>query len=246
MTKILTALALAGVAAGASADTFFSFASDDSDQSWTFSGSGSSFTASIANSDPLSLLIEGGNSGPAFALDVVMTGDITVRYVTTVAMPSGESLHVYSGSGSFDFSDTGGNLLMTLDIAAGSFTSFGTANAWGTSATFQSNDMFQDQVTYTATAALIAAIPNPSAVGLAEGPSLAGDDFAFTMTSINSDGSIPYGGVAPGVALDGGFLPNATWYSEGSYSGSAREFVPTPGASALLGLGGLAMARRRR
>lgn len=247
MYKTAAVVLLAGIAAGASADTFFSFASDGADTTWTFQGAGNSFTASIAASDPLSLLVNGDGAGPAVSVDAVMSGGVTIRYVTSVAMPSGSDLHIYTANGSFQFSDpVSGNLLLDLNVGNATFSSLGNAAGWGSSATLESNDTFANLVTYTATADLVAAVPNAANFGLAVGSTIGDDDFAFTLTAINTDGSLPYTGADRGVAVGADFLPIEDWFSEGSFSGSAGVFVPTPGGAALLGLGGLAMIRRRR
>jgi MYXO-CTERM domain-containing protein len=69
--------------------------------------------------------------------------------------------------------------------------------------------------------------------------------FAFDLSVINTSGSIPYNGTNPGVAINADSkLPSHQWFSESSYSANGR--IPTPGTLALLGLGGLAMRRRRR
>jgi uncharacterized protein (TIGR03382 family) len=69
------------------------------------------------------------------------------------------------------------------------------------------------------------------------GSSTTPDDFAFTLTNLNSNG----GGVPINATTR---LPSAAFQSEGSFSGTAN--IPTPGAAGLLAAGGLMVLSRRR
>ena len=161
----------------------------------------------------------------------------TISHVGSTAVGSAVS-HTYRATGSFQWLDaeTGG-LVLRGDFTDAIFTAGGRANTWDSTATGMGSDGYT-QMQYTS------GISAPE-VGLAVGALGGPQDFAFTLTVINTSGRFPYVPNAGnrGTSLDEGMLPNRQWYSEGSFSGSA---VPTPGSVALLGLGGVMCLKRRR
>jgi hypothetical protein len=218
-------------ASGAHA-AFFSFASDNDHTSWTFRGIGNNVRDAQDGVDPQVLLIDDNNGVlPPLAMNLDFNADFIIGYLASVPLGGGTFVHNYSLNGNFSFVDAGGNAVLTCLVRDGSLTAIGGAASWFSTATLQGNDNPFGAVTYTWNG------PANPAYGLFPGQSIGPDDAAFTLTVLNSPGV--------GVPLDQGHLPSQQWFSEGSYSGSAF-FVPAPGAAALLGLGGLVVARRRR
>lgn len=237
-----TALMMAAVlaaAGSAQAVTTFSFASDTDPSQFTFGGSGTS----VGNATPpplVTLTVGNGNSGEsALTFDVEFRTNFSLSFLASVNQPGG-TLHLYDIVGtdgqapSFGFFLPGTNTaLLTATFEGGIFRNLGTPTAWGTGGDASSSDI-TGQVTYTWQGA------SNAAFGLVQGASSQGvDDVVFTLTNIQNAQSN-----TPGVQLNGNF-PGQAWVSEGSYSGTAN-FVPAPGAAALLGLGGLMVGRRRR
>lgn len=222
---------VAGLATAASA-SIFSFASDNDHTSYTFAGFGSSVTDGMDPGDVFELLIDDDNgSNNPLSFEVEFGASFDLAYVGSTDLGNGLFIHSYSLSGEFGFFD-GNDAVLTADIASGALTAFGTANSWLSTSTVLSADGDADNLVYTWHGD---DIPD---YGLYTGDSVGVDDAAFTLTYLQSSSG-------SGVNLDSGMLPEDEWQSEGSYSGSAT-FVPTPGSLALLGLGSLAVGRRRR
>lgn len=234
--------AMSGVvlAAGAVHATTFSFASDTDPSSHTWRG----FSTAMGNAqdpgDPVTLTVDDGN-GPGAPI----TFDVEFRAafaLTPNGLPlnlgGGRFLHTYNvggpqgGPATFGFFLPGNVPLLTATFTGGSMSSLGSAGAWGTVGGVQATDVV-GQVTYTWNG------PNLPAYGLFTGQSSIGvDDAAFTLSDLHTL-------AGPGVPMNDVNLPAAEWFAEGSFSGTAN-FVPAPGALALLGLGSFALARRRR
>lgn len=238
MKFVLGSIASVALVAGAAQATTFSFASDNDHTSYTWRGNGALIRNAQDPADPMLLVIDDEN-GPAPSLTYAV--DFRATFQLTPSAPldlgGGRVLHSYGivgvpESGSFGFYLPSGAPLLLATFTGGNMSSLGTASAWGTSGGVQATDI-AGQVTYTWFG------PDMPEYGLFNGASSMGlDDAAFTLTSLNSNGN-------PGVTLGDSNLPNAEWFAEGSYSGTAR-FVPAPGALGLLGLGTLVVSRRKR
>ena len=227
----LAVLALAGTAHA----QFFSIASDSDDMNWALSGDGGDV---FAAADVVTLLID-DNNGPLdpLSMDVQFSADISISWVKSSDFGD-NFLHVYSAEGSFEFADMDtGDAMFTVSFSGAVFSSPGSENSWSSVASLLGSDGFTD-VTYESFVSL-------PAYGIFPGLSVGPDDFGFDLTVLNDSGALPYEPGFEGVELDDMHLPATQWWSEASYSGSAN-FVPTPGALVVLGLGGLVGMRRRR
>jgi len=231
-------------AAGTANAAFFSVASDSGDSSWVFTGNGANVTqATNGNANPLRLLIDDDNgAAPRLEVSVSFSAQYTLSFVGSVPLPSGATAYNYAASGSFTYTDiASGTPLLTTNFANALFTARGSATNWFSTASLQVDD------SGGATVSMVWGGANLPAYGLATG-SLNGSPrgFGFDLTAINTSGSIPYNGTGSGAPLNAAtHLPTQAWFSESSFSAAARV-VPTPGATALLGLGGLVAFRRRR
>lgn len=242
MKKILTAAAAIAVAAGSANAAFFSFASDRASGAWTFTGSGASITAATGPMNFLDLHIDDQNGPmPTITNSVIFRADFTISYVGSIPLGAGAFSHNYLSQGTFTFLDVAtGTALLTTVFEGGLFTARGGASSWFSTAALQADNGPGGFVGMTWGGRDL------PAYGLGTGP-LAGlpSGFAFDFTALNTSGSIPYDNSSPGVEVDTATrLPVQQWWSESSYS--AHGFVPTPGTLALVGMGGLVLARRRR
>lgn len=235
MSRAALALIAVGCLASSSQAAFFSFASDNDHTSWTFTGMGASVRDAQDPADPQILLIDDHNGPlPALPIAVEFEANFTISYLASVPLGGGAFIHNYALNGSFEYLDASGAVLLHCDVMNGALTALGGEFNWYSTSTIQANDNPNGgSVVYTWNGP---ALPE---YDLIPGQSLGRDDMAFTLTSLNFEGG--------DVTLDRQtFLPNVQWVSEGSYSGSARNFVPAPGAAVIAGLGGLLAFRRRR
>lgn len=231
--RALAVLAV-GCLVSSSQAALFSFASDNDHSSWTFTGAGGLVADAQDPTDPQILLVDDHNGPlPAIPFAVEFQANFTVAYLASVPV-GGSFVHNYSLNGTFSFLDALGNTLLSATITNGALTALGGANSWYSTATIQAGDNGTGgSVVYNWNGA---AIPG---YDLIPGSSNGIDDAAFTLSSLNMAGA--------GVVLDPQtFLPVREWNSEGSYSGTARNFIPTPGAAMIATLGGLVALRRRR
>lgn len=236
--RVMSCALMAAAACAPASATLFSFPSDADHTSWTFKGLGAGVLDAQDPADPQALLIDDDN-GPIFPaiLSTEFDAAFSLLYLGSIPFVGGKFTHTYAIEGSFLFSDAASGLpILKCTITDGLFSTVGNGGTkpatWDSTATIQASDDY-GTVTYTWYG------PADVGLGLYPGDSVGLDTAAFTLTVLNSLGG-------PGVSLDGAtHLPTELWYSEGSYSGSAH-FVPTPGAMAIAGLGGLAMLRRRR
>lgn len=253
--QVMGVSALAFLAAAGSAQaTFFSFASDVNSNGFTFAGTAGptgTFTVSQANQvNNFTLLIDDNNGGlPTLSItgltlqaNLTATGGVSQNIVGTLFQ------HSYRVTGTISFL-SGSNTLLEILIGANNQAVLsvpGTSNQWSTSGAVLGADSFSD-VTYRATTNLVNAITaaggNAAAYGIAVGPSgiadsVGPDDFAFTLTTINT------GTIGTGPTLNSNRAPTTAWQAESSYSGSTT--IPAPGSAALMGLAGLIAMRRRR
>ena len=206
------------------------------------------------------------NNGPLAAIS------LRTKFVANLVAANGASTQIFPGlwqhsyqvTGSFSFLDAvSGATLLSASVGTANNPALLTvpgpnASTWSTSGAVLGSDSF-NVVTYTAFPALVTAInalggptalqygieiPTGAASADSVGPN---DDFGFTLTTINVNTSNPPStGIGSNVALGANKVPLQNWASEGSYSGSAVDGIPTPGAAGLLGLGILVAARRRR
>jgi MYXO-CTERM domain-containing protein len=230
------------VACGSAQAAFFSFASDSADHSWVYTGNGANITnATNGSANPITLLVDDDNGVAApLQVSVAFSASYQLTFVGSTTVGSSTAYN-YAANGTFTFTDiASGTPLLTTTFANALFTARGNATSWFSTGSLQVDD------SGGATVSMVWGGANLPAFGLAPG-SLNGSPrgFSFDLSTINTSGSLPYNGTGAGVAINASTkLPSATWFSESSFSGSAR--VPTPGATALLGLGGLMVGRRRR
>lgn len=237
-----TTIVMAAVAGTAQAG-FFSFASDSASGAWTFTGSGGGFTDAFDATNPVTLLIDDNNGSlPTLEVSVDFDADVSIVYAGSVPLGGGgDFAHNYIASGTFSFTEvTTGITILSATFENSLFTAEGGESSWYTTAGLQGSDGGAGSVDYTWMGASLPGYGlEPGALGLDE-------DFSFSLSELNTDGSLPWDGITgAGVELDGNMLPIAQWWSEGSYSGSA-SVIPTPASMALLGLGGIVIARHRR
>ncbi|MEM1331095.1 MAG: hypothetical protein AAGG07_11085 [Planctomycetota bacterium] len=262
-SQIITAAGVLLTAGSANA-AFFSFASDEASNDWTFQyvpPTTSGLPGTILDGSrgspprdlPLNLLIDDDNGVlPTIELESRFQAEFAVEHVASVDLTPalGYWSHLYSVSGSFSFRlvDGGPDLLM-VEVENALLTAAGGEFSWDSAGAIIGSDGTAS-VTYTATQGLIDAVGGEDTAaqyGLAVGSSEPGADFGFDLTVINEFGDRPLpAGLELGAELDPQtLLPIARWFSEGSFSGSAT-IIPAPGSVVLLAMGGVAAARRRR
>lgn len=231
------ALVALAAAAGTADAALLSFSSGSAGGSWTWTGSGSNVTDATGPNAPIILDIDDSNGVlPTLSVSTQFNAQYTLSYVASVPLGNGAFSHNYLASGSFSFQDmVSGTTLLTVNFANCLYTARGAVSSWFTTGALQGDPGAGASVNMVWSGA---ALPG---YGLTPGALTGG--FAFDKTAVNTSGAIPYGGQNPGVGLTNN-LPNATWFSEGSFS--AYTNVPAPGSLALLGLAGLVGARRRR
>lgn len=262
--SVLTAgFAAFGLTAAANA-TFFSFASDNASNSFTFvgtagaggggGGGAGSFTMSSGTNEVIQLMIDDNNmTAPTVTVPVRFQANFTLQHANSTPVFGSTWQHTYMVSGSYNFVHaTTGALLLTGNIVQGSsgvFSVQGGQNNWATTGGVFGSDFFTD-VNFVATSAFVTAINdnaqvgfNAGSYGVAAGTSVGPDDFAFGLTVLSqAQGALP----TP-VALNATTkLPTSDFRSESSYNGSAPNGIPTPGGAALVAAGGLLLSRRRR
>ncbi len=241
MIRVAIACAALAATAGSANAVFFSFASDTTDQSWTWKGNGASVTDATGPLHPTTLLIDDNNGMlPRLEVSTQFDAQLTLQYIGSVPLPGGSFSHNYIANGSFSFTDIpAGVALLTTTFTNALWTARGAANSWYSTATLQADDGGGATVSMVWGGAALPAygIAGPGPLGVPAG-------FAFDLTVLNTSGVIPYNFANLGVALDPQTkLPVQQWWSEGSYSAAA---IPSPAGLAVLGLGGLMAGRRRR
>jgi MYXO-CTERM domain-containing protein len=235
MKRVLVSTLAIAALGGAANGQFFSIASDSDDMNWAVMGEG----ANMVDAAELATLLIDDNNGPLdpIALEVDFEADISLSWVKSSVFGD-DFLHVYSAEGSFSFNDLDtGDPLIAVSFSGAVLAVPGSENAWSSTGALLGSDGFTE-VTYESFISL-------PAYGVFPGLSVGPDDFGFDLTVINTSGELPYEPGFEGVELGEENLPASQWWSEASYSGSAN-FIPTPGALALLGLAGMFGLRRRR
>ncbi|MBK7404466.1 MAG: hypothetical protein IPJ41_07470 [Phycisphaerales bacterium] len=238
----ITLTVVAGLAAAANAG-IFSFASDSSDQSWTWTGEfhGGHFALEDATdpSDTTKLLIDDGNGGlDPLVFDVDFNAHMDLHYLSSTPLGGGKFLHTYhieEGTAGW-YTPFGPVLEMTT--AESIVTIVGNEFSWDSSGSLFGSSAWAD-VEYTS-------YINEPAYGMFEGVNVGPADFSFSISALNTSGVIPYDFSSLGAALDPNTMtPIDTIYAEGSFSGSA-QFVPAPGvATVFAGVAILGLRRRR-
>ncbi len=241
MMRLTSLVAVAGAAACAQAG-IFSFASDFSDESWTWRGEfhGGHFALEDGTppSDLMQLLIDDGNGGlDPLVFDVDFSAHLDVAYLGSSSIGGGKFLHSYTVEGDVGWYTAAGPVLeMSADGAL--LTIVGNEFSWDSAGSLFGADSWAG-VTYTS-------YVDAPAYGMYLGQNISPADFSFTITALNTSGVIPYDFSNPGAELDPTTMfPADEIFAEGSFSGSA-QFVPTPGSLALLAGAALVGVRRRR
>ncbi|MDX2132807.1 MAG: hypothetical protein SFY69_12225 [Planctomycetota bacterium] len=219
----LATLAASGLAQAA----FVSFASDTNPAGPTFRGFPVGAALGRLQDDaPVSVnfLVDLDEQGPGGPVSIPATFDFDAT-LNSYAYAGG--VHVYNTSGYFQFNEAaGGGLILRVEWQNGAFTSLGPGpNALGPSGSVLSNSAADPSMVIT-TGGILGGI-------IASGRD---NSFAFTLTDLFDLARNP-------VPVQNGGNIGAEFTAEGSFSG---RVVPTPGALVLLGLGGLAIVRRRR
>lgn len=238
MKTRIAAIAALALAAGSAHAGLFSFASDTTNNSWTFTGNGANVANGTGPTDFVTLNIDDNNGAqPTIAVSTVFVANYNLTYVASIPLGGGTFSHNYLGSGSFSFTDAAaGTTLLTINFTNALFTARGGQNSWFSTAALQGEDGNGGTVTMNWSGA------NLPAYGITPGV-IGGGNFGFSHTALNSSGALPYSGQSPGRALGANMLPSGQWWSEASFSATN---VPASGSIALLGLAGLVAARRRR
>ena len=241
-TTTTALLAVAGLTAATNAG-IFSFASDNSDQSWTFTlapmGNHFAIVDQTEYTDPTILLIDDANGilePLQYEVDFNLHADIT--YISSSPIGGGKFIHSYVLGTAYAgwYTSNGPILEMTFDDSI--ITVVGDEFGWDTAGSLFGSDAWAD-VQYTSY------IDEPD-YGMYEGEAIGPQDFGFSLTMLNTSGSIPYDYSSPGATLDPQtMLPTEDVFAEASFSGSA-QFIPAPSTAALLLGAGLFGTRRRR
>ncbi|MBS0186471.1 MAG: hypothetical protein JSS51_00280 [Planctomycetes bacterium] len=169
---------------------------------------------------PISFIVD-GSSEPAPFSQTFANAHLQLNLLISPAVTVG-GVTTANVAGSFIVTDSGGGMIVRGDSQAGSFVRVGGTNSI----------LFSDQTgfSYTFGASLLAL--------LAPGRTPANPQEAvFTLTNILTAGGAPL--FDPITKIFNDFSANS------SFTGNT-EAVPTPGSLALVGLGGLLVARRRR
>ena len=235
---------------GAAHATLFSFASDINHLTPTFAGTagvnGSFNITDFSRPNTFNLVIDDNNGPlPSVTIPVEFHASLTASNGQSTLTSGTTYQHTYRTTGTFGFYNrTTGNLLMQVTVGAtgGTLTVTGTQNGWSSAGAILGANAGGD-VMYTVTSDMIAAMGGASVAGqygLAPGnsPITSPDTFGFTLTSLG----LTAGGLVPLNATT--HAPTGAWRAEGSYSGNST--IPSPGAMAMVGLGGLIASRRRR
>lgn len=230
-TFTMGCLALA-VAAGSANAALFSFASDRNQDGPTFSAiavnsvnDGRGFDANGAVT--VDLLADRDGDGPQGPQVVAGRFEFAASITSySVVNFAGQFIHNFTLNGAFSIIDDSTNAaIFTATFQNALFSSFSnTANQLGRSGQIQANDGADPTLAF-ATAGVLADIDVS-----------ADRSFGFSL----SDLQLANGNRVP-VSANG--ITNVPWTSEGSFSAAA---VPSAGSAALMGLGLLTAARRRR
>lgn len=268
-------VAVAGLMAANAQAVTFSFASDDNADGPTFMGTpvltagepddvaGPSFMPSsgdVIDGRPIDgdgevftfLSIDLDEDGPVDVLYVPALFEFEADFTSYAPFAiGGMTAHNYTMDGSFKFYDAASEvptLLMEVVFTGALFTSFGPdAGTWGQTATIQGSESATSSVSITITPDLII---DDESFGPLDGTPIVelledrggSEDFAFTLTNVRS----LFDGDNVGIFSEIG-LPFDQWAAEGSFSAhQAATFVPEPASLALVAIGGVLVAWRRR
>lgn len=233
MRNSITAIAALTLAGATAQATTFSFSSDRNTDGPTLA---SLQSGSVIDGRPFDLggqvvvdffydLDENGPGG-AGVIPAAFEFSAAIKSYTVTSV-AGNFLHSWTLEGQYKFIElTTGQTFFTATFANALMSNFSDSAALlSKSGSMQSNLAADAALAFTTGGALAGL----DVTGL--------PDFGFTMTALRSAAN----GGRVAVAADGRFL--SPWKSESSWSARA---VPAPGALALVGLGGLLLARGRK
>lgn len=219
--------------AGSAQASFFSFSSDRNTDGPTFSSlSGKSVSDGrpfdVTGKVTIDFMYDADENGPGAATIIPASFEFDATATSYAVTPfAGSFIHSWTLAGTYKFTElTTGTTFFSAAFGNALMTNFSDSSTLlSLSGSILSNKPADGSLAF-ATAGALAGVDVSG-----------GQDFSFSLSAFRSAAN----GGRVGVAADGSFL--SQWKSEGSWSAHA---VPAPGALALIGLGGLMLAKRKR
>lgn len=239
------ALTVCSLMAATSQAALFSFASDDNADGPTFRGVSTTVDDAapfdFSGTIDIDFLVDLNHDAPGGTVTFAGATFEFLGFLTGyTGIPFGGAVvHNWTiGDAMYKIKDATGADILTATFNNALMTSFSPSpTTMGQTATIQGNDMTDASLTFTAGPALTAA------TGLTDDQLSVDKNFAFTLTDVDAlflGGPVP---LTPAQFDQQLLIPAVSWTAEGSHS---AEATPEPASLALLGLGGLLIARRRR